>query len=54
QAQSGIPQFKLGDIINNYNIFTTAQKESKVLVNQNPELVGEEYDFLKLLMEYDD
>lgn len=52
KAQSGLPQFKVGDVVNDYNTLVTAQKEARNLIKQNKDLTGTQYQFLKDVLKY--
>lgn len=52
KAQSGLPQFKVGDVVNDYNTLVTAQKEARDLIKQNKDLTGTQYQFLKDVLKY--
>ncbi len=52
KAQSGLPQFKVGDVVNDYNTLVTAQKEARNLIKQNKDLMGTQYQFLKDVLKY--
>lgn len=54
KAQSGLPQFKLGDVVTNYNALVVAQKEARNLVRNDPNLEKAEYNFLKEILKYTD
>lgn len=52
KAQSGLPQFKVGDVVTDYNSLVTAQKEARKLIRENPNLSGNEFAFLKEVLKY--
>ncbi|MBD5428979.1 ATP-dependent DNA helicase RecG [Lactobacillus sp.] len=54
KAQSGLPQFKLGDVVTNYNALVVAQKEARNLVRNDPNLKKQEYNFLRNILSYID
>ncbi|MDN6759806.1 MAG: ATP-dependent DNA helicase RecG, partial [Lactobacillus sp.] len=45
KAQSGLPEFRVGDVVNNYNTLVVAQKVARDLVQQDPKLA--DYPTLK-------
>ena len=52
KAQSGLPEFQVGDIVNNYNTMVVAQKEAKKLIKNDPLLQKSENKTLKQVLEY--
>ncbi|MBP2056947.1 ATP-dependent DNA helicase RecG [Lactobacillus colini] len=52
KAQSGLPQFKTGDVVTNYNTLVVAKKEARNLINDDPNLEKEENHFLKKVIQY--
>ena len=52
KAQSGLPEFRVGDVVNNYNTLVVAQKVARELVKQDPELSSPEHNSLKQVLEY--
>ena len=52
KAQSGLPQFKLGDVVNDYNALKVAHDEAKNLVKTDPRLESSEFIFLNELLNY--
>lgn len=50
KAQSGLPEFRVGDVVNNYNTLVVAQKVARDLVQQDPKLA--DYPTLKQVLEY--
>lgn len=52
KAQSGLPQFKLGDVVNDYNALKVAHDEAKEIIKSDPKLENPEFKFLKELLEY--
>lgn len=54
KAQSGLPQFKLGDVVTNYNALVVARKEARNLVRNDSNLEKAEYNFLRKILQYTD
>ncbi|RMC61534.1 ATP-dependent DNA helicase RecG [Lactobacillus sp. ESL0259] len=52
KAQSGLPEFQVGDVVNNYNIMVVAQKEAKKVIKADPLLQKSENKTLKQVLEY--
>ncbi|EST02985.1 ATP-dependent DNA helicase RecG [Lactobacillus crispatus] len=52
KAQSGLPEFCVGDVVNNYNTLVVAQKEARALVAADPDLSDSEHAALKQVLEY--
>ena len=52
KAQSGLPEFRVGDVVNNYNTLVVAQKVARELVKQDPELSSSKHNSLKQVLEY--
>ena len=52
KAQSGLPQFQVGDVVNDYNTLVTAQKEARILVKADPNLESSENTFLQEVLKY--
>ena len=52
KAQSGLPQFQVGDVVNDYNILVTAQKEARALIKADPNLTSSENKFLLEVLKY--
>lgn len=52
KAQSGLPEFRVGDVVNNYNTLVVAQKVARELVKQDPEISSPEHNSLKQVLEY--
>lgn len=52
KAQSGLPEFRVGDVVNNYNTLVVAQKEARALVAADPDLSDSEHKALKQVLEY--
>ena len=50
KAQSGLPEFRVGDVVNNYNTLVVAQKVARELVQQDPKLA--DHQTLKQVLEY--
>ncbi len=52
KAQSGLPDFQVGDVVDNYNTMVVAQKEAKKLIKADPLLQKSENKTLKQVLEY--
>lgn len=52
RAQSGLPEFRVGDVVNNYNTLVVAQKEARALVAADPDLSDPGHKALKQVLEY--
>ena len=52
KAQSGLPEFRVGDVVNNYNTLVVAQKEARALVAADPDLSDSGHKALKQVLEY--
>ena len=52
KAQSGLPQFRVGDVVQDFNALLTAQKEARNLIKKDPNLENSEYDFLNKVLKY--
>ena len=52
KAQSGLPQFQVGDVVNDYNILVTAQKEARALIKADSNLTRSENKFLLEVLKY--
>ena len=52
KAQSGLPEFQVGDVVNNYNTMVVAQKEARKLIKLDPLLQKSENKTLKQVIEY--
>ena len=52
KAQSGLPEFRVGDVVNNYNTLVVAQKEARSLVAADPDLSDPGHKALKQVLEY--
>ena len=50
KAQSGIPEFRLGDLVNDYNTMVVAQNVARQLVKTDPDLM--ENSALKEVIDY--
>ncbi len=50
--QSGLPEFKVGDVVTNFNTLVEAKKSAKLVLEQDPTLSNPEYQFLKQVLEY--
>ncbi len=50
KAQSGLPEFRVGDVVNNYNTLVVAQKVARELVKADPGL--KDHKTLKQVLEY--
>ncbi len=50
KAQSGIPEFRLGDLVNDYNTMVVAQNVARQLVKADPDLM--ENSALKEVVDY--
>ena len=50
KAQSGLPQFRVGDVVQDFNALLTAQKEARNLIKKDPNLENSEYDFLNKVL----
>ena len=50
KAQSGLPEFRVGDVVNNYNTLVVAQKVARELVQQDPKLA--DHQTLNQVLEY--
>lgn len=50
KAQSGLPEFHVGDVVNNYNTLVVAQKVARELVQQDPKLA--DHHTLNQVLEY--
>lgn len=49
---SGLPQFQVGDVVNDYNALVTAQKEARNLIKSDPALANPENKFLQEVLKY--
>ena len=52
KAQSGLPEFQVGDVVNNYDTMVVAQKEARKLIKNDPFLQNSENKTLKEVLEY--
>lgn len=52
KAQSGVPEFRVGNVVNNYNTLVVAQKVARILVKEDPNLTNSSHKFLKQVLEY--
>lgn len=52
KAQSGMPEFRVGNVVNNYNTLVVAQKVARTLVKEDPNLTNSSHKFLKQVLEY--
>ena len=52
KAQSGLPEFQVGDVVNNYETMVVAQKEARKLIKDDPLLQKSENKTLKEVLEY--
>lgn len=52
KAQSGLPEFKVGDMINDYNTMVVARQVAQDVVKEDPHLVDLEHHFLKQVLDY--
>ena len=52
KAQSGLPEFQVGNVVNNYNTLVVAQEVAKDLVKHDPELSEVEHFALKQILDY--
>ncbi|BDR60678.1 ATP-dependent DNA helicase RecG [Lactobacillus xylocopicola] len=52
KAQSGLPEFQVGNVVNNYETLVVAQQEAKKLVKNDPELQLQTHETLKQVLEY--
>lgn len=53
KAQSGLPEFKVGNVINDYNTLVVAQKVAQKLVKNDSDLVKPEHQTLKEILKYE-
>ncbi|WP_281829795.1 MULTISPECIES: ATP-dependent DNA helicase RecG [Lactobacillus] len=54
KAQSGLPEFRVGNVVNNYQTLVVAQKEAKALVQADPKLTAADHQTLKEILHYKD
>lgn len=52
KAQSGVPEFRVGNVVNNYNTLVVTQKVARILVKEDPNLTNSSHKFLKQVLEY--
>ena len=52
KAQSGLPEFQVGSVVNNYETMVVAQKEAKKLITTDPSLKNPANENLKQVLEY--
>lgn len=52
KAQSGLPEFQVGNVVNNYNTLVVAREVAKSLVNYDPQLDKAEHFALKQILDY--
>ena len=52
KAQSGLPEFQVGSVVNNYETMVVAQKEAKKLIRTDPSLKNPANENLKQVLEY--
>ncbi|GAA3634591.1 ATP-dependent DNA helicase RecG [Lactobacillus hamsteri] len=52
KAQSGLPEFRVGNVVNDYNTLVVAQKVAKAIVQKDPELSSTKNISLKQVLEY--
>ncbi len=52
KAQSGLPEFRVGNVVNDYNTLVVAQKVAQKLVQDDPELQDKSHNSLKQVLEY--
>ena len=52
KAQSGLPEFQVGDVVNNYETMVVAQKEARKIIKDDPLLQKSENKTLKEVLEY--
>ncbi|MDF7672432.1 ATP-dependent DNA helicase RecG [Lactobacillus sp. ESL0701] len=52
KAQSGLPEFQVGNVVNNYETLVVAQNVAKSLIEQDPELAAADHQTLKEVLEY--
>ncbi len=52
KAQSGVPEFRVGNVVNNYNTLVVAQKVARILVKEDPNLTNSSHKFLKQVLKY--
>lgn len=52
KAQSGLPEFRVGNVVNDYNTLVVAQKVAQELVKDDPDLIENDHQTLKEVIEY--
>lgn len=52
KAQSGLPEFRVGNVVNNYNTLVEAQKMARKVVAADPNLNKAEHKSLKQVLKY--
>ena len=52
RAQSGLPEFQVGNVVNNYETMVVAQQVANNIVEKDPELSDSEHKNLKQVIEY--
>ena len=52
RAQSGLPEFRVGNVVNNYETMVVAQQVANNIVEKDPELSDSEHKNLKQVIEY--
>ncbi|WEV50473.1 ATP-dependent DNA helicase RecG [Lactobacillus sp. ESL0731] len=52
KAQSGLPEFQVGNVVNNYETLVVAQNVAKALVEQDPDLTASAHQTLKQVLDY--
>ncbi|KRK08412.1 DNA helicase RecG [Lactobacillus pasteurii DSM 23907 = CRBIP 24.76] len=52
RAQSGLPEFKVGNVVNDYNTMVVAQKVAKDIVEIDPDLQEPEHQVLQEILDY--
>lgn len=52
KAQSGLPEFQVGNVVTNYNTLVVAQEVAKEIVKEDPELSLDEHFALKQILDY--
>ncbi|WEV40842.1 ATP-dependent DNA helicase RecG [Lactobacillus sp. ESL0681] len=52
KAQSGLPEFQVGNVVNDYETLVVAQKVAQNLIAQDPTLTRNDHQVLKEVLEY--
>ncbi|MCX8721698.1 MULTISPECIES: ATP-dependent DNA helicase RecG [unclassified Lactobacillus] len=52
KAQSGLPEFQVGNVVNNYETLVVAQKEAQELIKKDPNLTNSTHKNLQQVLEY--